>query len=156
MCHSSNQRSLTRTLCPSSSNAHWLLPSRTTVSRPPPLRADWTDAGERMLNLIDWFRGGAPIKEAPAAWCSPLTRKWTLSWCCGAHSKHRWCCSEITGEKVDDEWSLLWLIRALNIDKHKLYRQERPLHKGDYHCRAARLQQGHICQHFSWQNWIQP
>ena len=28
-----------------------------------------------MLNLIDWFRGGAPIKEELAAWCWALTER---------------------------------------------------------------------------------
>lgn len=65
MSHSSNQRLLTRALCPTSTRFHWLSSSRTTVSRPPPQGADWSDAGEYDVEFIDWFLGGASIKGEP-------------------------------------------------------------------------------------------
>ncbi|KAM7415782.1 hypothetical protein PAMA_018039 [Pampus argenteus] len=46
------------------SSSHWLLPSRTTVSRPPPLLTDWSDAGEcdvefdRLISGRGSFKGG--------------------------------------------------------------------------------------------------
>ena len=64
MCHSGDQRSLTRALCPSTRRAHWLPASRTTISRPPPRRSDWSDAGEcdvefdRLISGRGSYKGG--------------------------------------------------------------------------------------------------
>lgn len=47
-----------------------------------------------MLNLIDWFRGGAPIKEEPTAWCFPLTE----SGCQAASAKPTWTTDDVAVE----------------------------------------------------------
>ncbi|MED6257025.1 hypothetical protein ATANTOWER_006972 [Ataeniobius toweri] len=69
MLDSSNQRSLTRALCPTGGRSHWLLPSRTTVRGPPTLRADWSGGGEsdaefhRLISGRSRYKGGTETCE---------------------------------------------------------------------------------------------
>lgn len=123
MCYSSNQRSLTRALCLTSSSAHWRLPSRTTVSRPPPLRADWSDAGECDVEFDRLISGRGSYKGGTGGVMLKADGKGMLSGCCGVHliQMRLW---RNNRKKMEDEWPALWSPwgkRPLNIDTQKFY-----------------------------------